>query len=655
MPQMKQIGTHDTGFWDLENKVRAQVEPQHKGLSINEALALAQDTPGAELLVVREDGLANVHSLRGDSFKRENKQILLSQLDRNPARRQDLDKTPFAIDDRIAQAFGGQGAFLVDEQNKSSYLGSDVDQATAQSKLADARQFVPRPTASRIQAAYAIANDAGQPSAITQELGGQILSLLDADFHRGQQASTQIAYLTPGQTQNSLNALVSSLNALAGQESERTGELQSQLQARTEKWEGENASATQNRDRALSAWRNAKGSEDAKVSSAARNLREARMPGVHQLEQDVQQAQSKTSQAQTQYNSARSRYDAARSTLQSIEALPASAESDLRQARALEDNNETLMRQALAYTATRLTLVRSELSDVQREYRRTESDLESERRKPTRPSGGNTSGDPFGKDPFAGDDSGDDPFGKDPFAGGGSSSDPFGKDPFAGGDYRDDSKIRSLESRLRSLRSERDDLEDQESALENISTQLTWGGLERVSSFNMMDLEWSDRSRIKGYKDQKESNDSKISRFERSARSKNDRYRRELSGAQRDLRNAESQGHSAREALESAQSTQSQLEGRLSQLKANPRPDSHAAVKPAATAHRNALAHREATVGAEAPLTQSKNQTQAALDKIDGDFRRDKQALEGQIRDVRGSLKQEARTEIAQTRRQLGL
>ena len=659
MPNMKQIGTHDTGFWDLENKVRANTAPSQKGLSVNEALALAKRNQGAELVVVREDGLANVHSIQGDSFKKENKQVLISQLDRNPNRRQDLGKTPLAIDDRIALAFGGKGAFLVDDRSKSTYLGSDVDQTNAKTKLEEAKSFVSNPSANRLGAAYAIAEDAGNADAITQHLGKQVLGLLDRNFHDGAKASQQISYLTPGQTQNRLNELVGSLNALAGQENQRVDALQGQLQDRTDTWKGENATATQNRDKALSDWQSAKRSEDQKVNTTARNLREARMPGVHKLEQDVSQAQSNTSSAQSEYDTARRNYDSAKTHLQNIEALPAAAEQDLRNARKLEDENDNLMRQALAFTALTLTHVRSEKSDVKRQYDRTETDLDIERRKPSRPTGGGNSGDPFGKDPFAGGGNNvgsDDPFGKDPFAGGGSSSDPFGKDPFAGGgDYRDAGKIRSLESRLSSLASEYNDLADQESALETVSTQLAFGGLERISSFSLMNLEWSDRSRLSGYKDQKNSNDTKIANYERSARNKNSRYRNELSGAQNSLRNAENRGVQARENLEGAQATQGQLEGQLSQLKANPRPDSHASVKPAATSHNNAVAHRTATVGGDAPLTQKRDQTQGALDKIDGDYRRDKTALEDQLRSVQSGLKQEARTQIAETRQQLGL
>src|SRR6185295_14502783 len=110
------IGTHDTGFWDAENEIIANKKSLVEGVNINEAISKAKQNPGAELIIVNKNGKAEAHTLFvKDSLIQENKTINIKDLDRDPNPKQDLKKTPLAIDDYIAQAFRGEAAFLVDE------------------------------------------------------------------------------------------------------------------------------------------------------------------------------------------------------------------------------------------------------------------------------------------------------------------------------------------------------------------------------------------------------------------------------------------------------------------------------------------------------------------------------------------------------------
>ena len=82
----------------------------------------------------------------------------------------------------------------------------------------------------------------------------------------------------------------------------------------------------------------------------------------------------------------------------------------------------------------------------------------------------------------------------------------------------------------------------------------------------------------------------------------------------------------------------------------NPRPDSHAEVQPFFTAHQQAQAHKEATVGAQAPLTLKREQTQNAVDQINRAYRNAKDGLDGQLSRVEQTLEGEAQRNIEATR-----
>lgn len=665
MPNLRKVGTHDTGFWDRENQISADPKAKAENLNVQEALKQAKSQPGAELVVIQEDGTANVHALQGeDGFASENKKILISELDRDPRSKQDLGKTPLAIDDKVAQAFGGKGAFLVDEKSQSTYLGEDVDIATPQSKLQEAEQFLQAPTQEKVNAAYAIAEDAGKPAHIDSALGKQVLNDLSQNYRQNDKAAQDISHLRAGETRDKVTALTVDLGRIAGQEAQRTGELNTQLSNRTQTWQKDSQVAGTDRDKALNNWNQANRSEQQKVDQTARNLREARMPGVHSTEAKLDEAKTQRQDARSRYENAQSTRQQAQSNVDTLERLPASAENHVREARRLEDDNRNLHFQARTYTTMTLSRVRDDLRRVERDYDRTSYELQSERSKPPRPSTQNSGGssDPFGKDPFSGGGNSvgsNDPYGKDPFGGGGSQgNDPYGKDPFngnGGGQYRDEGRIRSLESQLGRLRTERRDLEARENSLDRVNTQLAFNqDIDKISLI-FLDLNFQDRTALSRFSDQKRRNDTDIRKHEQTARQENDRYRREINGARQDLSQATTQETAARSRFTEAEGQVARVETQLADIKNNPRPDTDPAVKPAASAHSAALKHQADTVGPNAPLTQKRDQTQQKLDSVNGDYQRDKQDLESQLRNVKRALETEAQQAITQTRQALKL
>jgi len=655
----RDIGSHKTGFWDLSNPIQAKQTPLAEGLSIDKALEKARQTDGAELVVVNRDGKASVHSLSvKDRFFSENKQILVSELDRDPAKKQDLSKTPLAIHDNIAQAFSGQGAFLVDDKNQVTYLGDDVDQTTAAVKLREAEKFLEQPTQDRVNTAYAIARDAGNERHVDKKIATQVLDQLHQDYRRSEPASQKIALLKSGETKTQLEGLVGELNSLSGQESNRVTSLQAQLQERTDQWQNGLKAPTQERDQALSAWNSANQRETQAVTTAAYNLREARMPGVHQLEKNLGEAQSHSNQMRSRLNTAVEQRTQAQTQLNELERLPASAEKHRQQAEQLTGQNRELLMQAQTYAVNALSSVRSNLRGLERDLQHASSELNRERDKPRAPSGGGNSDSPYGKDPFAGDGNhvdSDSPYGKDPFAGGGNNSDPYGKDPFAGGggQYRDENREESLRRQVVRLRSEQDDLLSRESGLQKVTQRLSVASDLNQVTFSFYSLNTVDRTALNQYQTRQQTNDRQIQTHKQTATNEQNRYQREIGGAQRNLANATSQEESARSRFGQAETQVANLEGNLRELTQNPRPDSHPDVKPRATAYERAVTHKEATVGADAPLTRKRDQTQARVDSLNQDYRSDKQQFESQISNVQQSLRSDAQAKIGQTRNQL--
>lgn len=673
------VGAHDKGFWDLENKVNADKNPIASGLTTDQAIEKAKQHAGAELVIVKPDGQASVHSLSIEDGYKEGKKVLISELDRDPAKKVDSGKTPLAIDNNIAAAFSGQGAFLVDEKNNTTFLGDVVDQESNALKLQDADKFASAPTAGRINAAYAIAKDGGDERHIDKTVARKALDQLQQNYRSTEGAAHDVGLLKDGDVKAKMQTLISDLNSLSGQEQQRVTELRDQLQTRTESYQKDIKEPTQKLNAADTAWNQANERETRNVNQTAHNLREARMPNIFNLEDALEDAKGNSSRAQQNMNNAIQSRVSAEGRVNDLERLPAKADGHLQEVRRLESENRGLHGQIQLYVTSTISSVESELRTVNRNLERNDNQLAAERSKPNQPaSNSNPTTNPFNN---GGGSTGSNNPTTNPFNNGGSSvgstkpdyqNNPFGNNgsggstkpdyqnnPFGNGGsaptggYRDEALIGDLERQGRSLRTDRDNLRSREHSLEAVQSRLMYTQDIDQISLLFYDLSSVDRVALSAYKDRKDANVRAINDNNRAASQARSTYESQIGGARRDLANASSNEESARSNYAQAQNRVGQLSGQIEDLKNNQRPDTHPEVKPAATAYQKAVEHKEATVGGQAPLTVTRDKAQTVVNDINGSFRSDKQRLEGQISNVQQTLLNDAQGKISQTRNQV--
>jgi hypothetical protein len=221
------IGNHDTGKWDLENKVYAAKNPVADDLTIDEAIAKAKASPGSELVVADlKTGKASVHKIFMDDAADEEKSIKVSELVKDGI--EQGSENPLLIEDNIAQRFGGKTAFLVDDKNNLTFLGNDPDKSDAGSKLKEAAEFIDLPTnKDKKDIAALIAKEVGSPEAIEKKLTSNIIAEISKTFpvdYKPDAISEAIAALNPGLAKTRLESIKANLNVINGQ---YTAELKS--------------------------------------------------------------------------------------------------------------------------------------------------------------------------------------------------------------------------------------------------------------------------------------------------------------------------------------------------------------------------------------------------------------------------------------------
>lgn len=682
------VGAHDKGFWDLENKVNADKNPIASGLTTDQAIEKAKQHAGAELVIVKSDGQASVHSLTMEDGYKENKKILISELDRDPAKKVDSAKTPLAIDDNIANAFSGQGAFLVDEKNNVTFLGDVVDQENNAAKIRDSDKFLSNPTAGKVNAAYAIARDGGDERHVDKTVAKQALDQLQQNYRNSDGPARDVGLLKDGEVKSRMQGLIGDLKNLAGQEQQRVTELKGQLQARTESYQNDIKDPNQKLNSANSNWAQANEKETANVNKTARNLREARMPNIFNLEDALGDAKGNSERARQSMDSAIQGRVQAEGRVSDLERLPAEADNHRQEARRLESENRGLHGQIQMYVTATMSSVESDLREVNRNIQRNDSALASERAKPTEPAnpnnnpttnpfngsgsstgstGNNPSTNPFnnssgGSKPTSGNNPSTNPFnnGSSSSSGSNPTTNPFNGSNGGGGSvspppggWRSEARISDLDREGRRLRSDREDLKSRGNSLNAVNSRLMY--TQDIDQISMMFLDLSsvDRTALSVYKDRKDANVRGINEHNRAANQAQNTYQNEIGGARRNLASATSNEETARSNYNQAQNRVGDLSGQIQDLTNNPRPDNHPEVKPAATAYAKAVEHKEATVGQDAPLTTTQRQAQAKVDGINGSYANDKRDLEGKINNVQQTLLNDAQGKISQTRNQV--
>ncbi len=636
MPDIR-VGSHDKGWTDATNKIISDGQPIASNLNINEAIEKAKGHAGAELVVVDDTGSAKVVALKvKDSLIKENKTVNISELDRDPAAKQNLAKTPLAIDDNIARAFGGSAAFLVDEKNNVTYLGDDVDKTTKDVTLKDAEKFVKTPNKNKVDAAYVMAKEAGNEKRVEVKLANNVLDDLAINYKDTPPADKAVSLLKKGEVKTKMEDLLINLKSVDKIQTSENDGLKGQLKERTDKWKSDLVEPTKRLNKGNDAWSAASNQENQKVQTSFHNLREAKFPGIYTLEKTLSGAEGERDNAKSNLNSAISQKNSAQNHLSEIESLPGQIQGLRNQNSNLESENRSLATQLLSYLTITRSSVSSELSTKRTMLSRDESELRAEQAKPTKPSSGGGS---VTDDPFSNKKSGS--VYDDPFSNG------------SGGNYRDEYKITRLESSIRELRSDISDLDSRESSLSSLSFRVAVDtDISQISGW-FYNLNTIDRLALNRFSTQCQENKNEISNNNSAISNKQHSYNNNIGPARENLSDATTNEARAQGVYSAKESRVNQLSADLQNLKASPISDDEPKVKPFFTAHNKALQHQDATVGELAPLTKEKNAAQGVVDGINHDYNVDKRDLENKMKNSSDGAHGKAQGMIKDTRTKL--
>jgi hypothetical protein len=207
-PEYIQIGVHDEGYLDAENEIMANKAPLAKNMNIEDAVAKAKNTPGAEIVVVDAAGKANVHALTiKDDFYKENKTVDIGEL------KMDKDSDdPLLIENNVAGKLNGEAAFIVDQKDKVAYIGADVFNTTAATAMKDAEKFLKNPDKNKIDTAYQIADKFKK----RQELETKFTRNLLTDFQKTGDMAALVngtALVKPGKVKTDMESLIKELGS----------------------------------------------------------------------------------------------------------------------------------------------------------------------------------------------------------------------------------------------------------------------------------------------------------------------------------------------------------------------------------------------------------------------------------------------------------
>jgi hypothetical protein len=623
------VGYHDKGFWDASNNVSANKKPIANNLNINDAIAKAKSNSGAELILVDESGNAKVHSLQiSDSLIKDNKTIDNKELFRSPkGLKQDMAKMPLVINDNISKAFNSSAAFLVDEKNNVTYLGEDVEKTTSETTLKDAEKFVSTPNKNKVDTAYTMAKEAGNEKRVEVKLAQNVLNDLSKNYKNSSPADSAVALLKPSDTKTKMEKLLVEIKSIDKLNNNETNELKAGLAIRTGKWEAEIAKPQQRLDKANKEWNTADTQESDKVRSTARNLREAKMPGIHRVEDNLSGAMYQRDIAKNNLDTAISQRISAKNNLDEVEDLPDQANRLKSRNSELQRENRNLTSSLISYLSITQSQVSSEARNKRSDLRSTEMELSSER---SRPSGPSVTDDPFSNKKSVTDD-------------------PFSNNKT----YRDDSKISRLEREVRSLESDIRDLDSRSSSLSSLALRVALDtDISGISTW-FLDLSYVDRVALERYSSEHADNKKEINNNNNAISQKESQYHNNIGSARNSYSNSVQNEEEARTNHSNAQGKVNQLSSELENIKANPLPDNDPKVVPFATNHKKALDHQNATIGENAPLTKEKNSSQSVVDDINSRYQTDKKDFESKMSNSANSANGKAQQLINETRSKL--
>ena len=711
------IGEYDTGFWDYGNSIRADKNPLKKDLNINDAIDFAKKNSGSELIVVKDNGLASVHPLEVQDvwIKEKDKQIDNSKIDRDPNKKTDLGKTPITYNNNVAEKFGGKSAFILDKLNRHTYLGADVDQLNNSRRVNDAKEYLSPVTSNKIDVAYTIADEAKKPVAVEKEVADQVLDTLSNNYKDTSKASQKTGLLRNGSIKSSLNGLIGDLGNIDSNRAQKSEEIKGNITENKASWDKDLSVATSERTTAQNNWNKANSSETAKVDKAWYNLREARMPGIHKKESDLETAKNNTSNAKSNYRNAQQSTQNAESNLAKIKDLPRQINNLKKENDGLVNQNKAIVNNLMSYLSDAknniersISSKQSRLSNIDGDIQRSiqnqtdaelsisskkskiselKIDLDNEKVKPSKPNTGSVTDDPFSSGGNNGSVT-DDPFSDsgssgsvtdDPFKNNGSVTD----DPFADASkYKNESVITDLENQISSLRSNIRNLEDridnedrnirdyksertrlesdiyelkkQPNIINNLGSKIrSNSNLTKLSSSYIRPLENSIENKVNSYISDYKDNVDEHRSNSNSISSKQNKYNRELRPAEKNLSNKQGAEAQKREAFERAKYNQEKAQGVVDKAIASPKSDSNSNVASKLRLYNNAKKHKTNTVGSEAPLTKTLNSAKDKVNNVNSSYGDEDKKLNQELKDTQSSAQNQANKKISSIRSSL--
>lgn len=354
--------------------VNAQKEPLKGKQKASDAVNTAKGNSGAEVAVIDASGNTTVHSLSVEKGLMSKPKATASgfiTVDNLAPAGAKVDKNkPLAIDPTIANMFGGETAILVDEKNQTKVIGQD--------KLAVANKYLDNPTASKVDAAYTVAGDDNH---VNKKMASNVTSSLTANYRNLDSNANSISLLKDGQVKTTMNALIGELRTISA----NTSQLEGQLKSRTDKFNSDMVKPTERLNKANSNWDSANATEQAKVNNASENVREAKFPGVHQAESNLEDANRMVSDGQNYVANANQNVKNAEGEVNKLEDLKRVGQNLLRENQGLDMSNKQISVDMANYLVNRKSELLSIKESLNNKAQYYDSLASLEDRKPVAP------------------------------------------------------------------------------------------------------------------------------------------------------------------------------------------------------------------------------------------------------------------------------
>lgn len=354
--------------------VNAQKEPLKGKQKASDALNTAKANSGAEVAIIDAAGNTTVHSVSVEKGMLSKPKATASgfiTVDNLAPAGAKVDKNkPLAIDPTIASMFGGEAAILVDEKNQTKVIGQD--------KLSVANRYLENPTASKVDAAYTVAGDDNH---VNKKMASNVSNSLTANYRNLDSNANSISLLKDGQVKTAMNALIGELRTISA----NTSQLESQLKTRTDKFNSDMVKPTERLNKANSNWDSANATEQGKVNQASENLREARFPGVHQAENNLQESSRIVSEGTNYVANVKQNVKSAEGEVAKLEDLKRVGQSLLRENQSLDMTNKQISVDMANYLVNRKSELLSIKESLNNKAQYYDSLASMEERKPVAP------------------------------------------------------------------------------------------------------------------------------------------------------------------------------------------------------------------------------------------------------------------------------